>query len=80
MLCELERVHEAYGRAASTRREGRALLRKLWTSAVANNVDVRTLGDLLQAKPILSGLDRGSRNIAARLLKDLRGPERSKAV
>lgn len=80
MLCELESVHEAYGRAASTRREGRALLRKLWTAAVANGVGARTLGELLQAKSILAGLDRASQNKAARLLLDLNGPERSKAL
>ena len=74
MLCELESIHEAYGRAASTRREGRALLRKLWTAAVANGVEAQNLSELLQAKSILAGLDRAVQNKAASLLQHLDGP------
>ena len=78
MLRELGVLHETYGRAASTRREGRALLRKLWTAAVANGVEPRTLADLLQAEPTLTGLERLSRNKAARLLQDLHGTENNR--
>ncbi len=75
MLCELENLHDAYDRADSTRRAGRALLRKLWTSAVAHGVKARTLAELLRAEPILTELDCATQNSAKSLLQNLHGLE-----
>ncbi|MEY8838974.1 hypothetical protein AB9K41_08085, partial [Cribrihabitans sp. XS_ASV171] len=72
-LQELENVHETYARAASTRRQGCAVLRKVWTAATAAGVKPRILDDLLAAEPNLPGLDPLTRKRAARLLLDLRG-------
>jgi hypothetical protein len=72
MLRELAAVHEVFGRAHSTRREGRSVLRKLWTAAVATNVEVSGLDALLVAATTLNSIDRRTRSKGARLLDDLR--------
>lgn len=73
MLRELDAVTAAHGRAASTRRESRATVRKLWTAAVKSGSDdsFTTLDELLLAADRLD-LDKRTRRIAARLLGDLR--------
>jgi hypothetical protein len=72
MLRELAGVHDVFGRAHSTRREGRSVLRKLWTAAVATNVEVSGLDALLVAATTLNSIDRRTRSKGARLLDDLR--------
>lgn len=73
ILRELDILHEAYDRAPSTCRDGRALVRKFWTVAVTNGVEANTLERLLQADPVKSELDPASQKKADRLLKDLHG-------
>jgi hypothetical protein len=72
MLQEVANLHDAYERAASTRNEGRAVLRKLWTAAVASGVEARNMRSLLSAADTLD-IDARTRRKAGRLLHDLDG-------
>ena len=73
MLREMDAVTAAHRRAASTRREARALVRKLWTAAAVATgaAKIETLDELLSAAPALD-IDGRTRSDAARYLRDLR--------
>lgn len=73
MRSELAEIDDALGRARSTHRTGRAVLRKLYTAAGGpGRCRVQTLEALLSSAPTLPGIDKPTRHKAALMLNDLR--------
>lgn len=70
MARELAGLHEMLGSADSTRREGRAIVRKLYTAASKQQTKLQTLRELLAAAEQLSGDARVLRK-SRRLLEAL---------